>query len=82
MKDYLNDYDVRNSHSKYLVDFYLEYIKIKENKKDDTITLPELETLKKQLSSLTSQRDDLDKQIEDIKVQIQIMSEGKNNARK
>ena len=82
MKDYLNDYDVRNSHSKYLVDFYLEYIKIKEDKKDDTITSPELEALKKQLSSLTSQRDDLDKQIMDVQNQIQIMSEGKNNARK
>lgn len=37
-----------------------------------------------QLSSLTSERDDLDKQIEDVKVQIQIMREGKgkNNARK
>ncbi len=82
MKDYLNTYDVRNCHAKYLVDFYLEYIKIKEDKKDNAITTSELEALKKQLSSLTSQRDDLDKQIEEIKVQIQLMSEGKNNARK
>lgn len=82
MIDYLKDYDIRNGHAKYLVDFYLEYIKIKEDKKDDTITSSELETLKKQLSSLTSQRNDLDKQIEEIKIQIQIMSEGKNNARK
>ena len=82
MRDYLNTYDVRNSHAKYLVDFYLEYIKNKEDKKDDTITSLELETLRKQLLSLTSQRDDLDKQIEEIKVQIQLMSEGENNARK
>lgn len=82
MKDYLEDEDIRDSHSKYLVDFYLEYIKTKESKKDVAITSSELETLKKQLSSLTSQRDDLDKQIIDVQNQIQIMSEGKNNARK
>lgn len=82
MQDYLEKENVKNSHSKYLVDFYLEYIKTKEAKKDDAITSSELETLKKQLSSLTSQRDDLDKQIIDVQNQIQIMSEGKNNARK
>ena len=82
MKDYLKDDEIRNSQAKHLVDFYLDYIKSKESKKDDTITSAELEALKKQLSSLTSQRDDLDKQIADIKIQIQIMNEGKNNARK
>jgi len=82
MKDYLESEDIRDSHAKYLVDFYLEYLKIKNDKKDDAITSSELETLKKQLSSLTSQIDDLDKRIEDIKVQIQLISEGKNNARK
>ena len=82
MKDYLEDEDIRDSHSKYLVDFYLEYIKTKESKKDVAITSSELETLKKQLSSLTSQRDGLDKQIIEVQNQIQLMSEGKNNARK
>ena len=82
MLDYLEKEKVKNSHAKYLVDFYLEYIKTKETKKDDTITSSELETLKKQLASLISQKDDLDKQIEDVKIQIQEMSEGKNNARK
>lgn len=82
MKDYLENEDIRNSHAKYLVDFYLEYFKIKDDKKDDVITLSELESLKKQLSGLTSQRDDLNQQIEDIKVQIQLIREGKNNARK
>ncbi len=80
MLNFLEKESIKNSHAKYLVDFYLDYIK--GNKKDDTITSSELEALKKQLSSLTSQRDDLDKQIEEIKVQIQLMSEGKDNARK
>ena len=82
MQDYLEKDNVKYSWAKYLIDFYLEYIRNKEDKKDDTITSPELETLKKQLLSLISQRDELDKQIEDIKVQIELMSEGKNNARK
>ena len=82
MLDYLEKENVKNSRAKYLIDFYLEYIRNKEDKKDDTITSPELEALKKQLLSLTSQRDELDKQIENIKVQIELMSEGKNNARK
>ncbi len=82
MKDYLESEDIRNSSAKYLVDFYLEYLKIKDDKKDDAITSSKLEALKKQLSSLTNQRDDLNKQIEDIRVQIQLISEGKNNARK
>lgn len=82
MLDYLEDERIKNSHAKYLVNFYLEYIRTKAQKNEEAITSVELESLKMQLSSLTSQRDDLDKQIEDVKVQIQIISEGKNNARK
>lgn len=82
MKDYLESEDIRNSRAKYLVDFYLEYLKNKDNKKDDAMDSAKLEALKKQLSSLTSQIDDLNKQIEDVKVQIQLISEGRNNARK
>lgn len=82
MEEYLGEIGIKDSRIKYLVDFYLEYISNKKSEK--ATTLDELESLKMQLSSLTSERDDLDKQIEDVKVQIQIMREGKgkNNARK
>ena len=80
MKEYLEEIGTKDSRTKYLVDFYLEYISNKKIEK--ATTLDELKSLKMQLSSLTSERDDLNKQIEDVKVQIQIMREGKNNARK
>ena len=82
MIDYMKDYDIRNGRAKYLVDFYLEYIKTKEDKKEDTKISTELEVLKTQLSSLIKQKEDLDKQIIDVQNQIKIMSEAKNNVRK
>ena len=80
MKEYMEDENIRDGNYRYLIDFYFEYIKTKENKKDENIS-SELESLKKQLISLTSQRDELDKQITELQNQIAVMSEGKNNGR-